>query len=232
MPPSDPARSKAPGPEDHRTTSARLKRDAMRSRILLATMDLFSERKNLSSSIEDVIKAANISRGTFYKYFASMDEALIAVGRKVTDQMTLDILPVYDILTDPIQRISTGMRFFLSRAWTDRRWAGFVVRAELIPNESVLLDYVYGDLRDGLSLAQLEFNNLQAAADSIVGATIEGMRTVMLDRTDDADAYIDDVIRMTLRGMGVSKHKAETACTFSRNYLASRPASAAPATQP
>lgn len=226
--PSTPSSRKKPAvPENHRTVSARIKREAMRARILLATMDLFSERKNLSASIEDVIKAADISRGTFYKYFASMDEALVAVGRQVTDQMTLDILPIYDILTDPIQRISTGMRLFLSRAWTDRRWASFVVRAELIPNESVLLDYVYGDLRDGLSLAQLEFENLQAAADSIIGATIEGMRTMMLGRTSDAPAYIDDVIRMTLRGMGVSKHKAETACAFSRNYHDSQTAAAA-----
>jgi AcrR family transcriptional regulator len=60
-------------------------------------------------------------RGTFYTYFPSMEEALVALGREVTDQMTIDILPVYDVLTDPVQRISTGMRLFLTRAVTDRR---------------------------------------------------------------------------------------------------------------
>lgn len=185
-------------------------------------MDLYSDRNNLSTSIEDVINAADISRGTFYKYFASMDEALIALGRQVTDQMTLDIQPVYDVLTDPLQRISTGMRLFLSRALHDTRWAGFVVRAELIPRESVLLDYVYGDLRNGASLAQLDFGNLQAAADSVLGATVEGMRTMLLGRTKDPDGYIDEVIRLTLRGLGVSKQSAEAANAFARTYAADR----------
>ncbi|NMM04089.1 TetR/AcrR family transcriptional regulator [Paraburkholderia sp. RP-4-7] len=194
----------------------------MRARILHAAMDLYSDRNNLSTSIEDVINAADISRGTFYKYFASMDEALIALGRQVTDQMTLDIQPVYDVLTDPLQRISTGMRLFLARALHDTRWAGFVVRAELIPRESVLLDYVYGDLRDGASLAQLDFSNLQAAADSVLGATVEGMRTMMLGRTQDADGYVDEVIRLTLRSLGVSKQKAEAANAFARTYVADR----------
>lgn len=222
MPTSPTARKTARLREDHRTISARKKRDVMRTRILHATMDLFSERKNLSASIEDIVRAAQISRGTFYKYFSSLDDAFVALGREVTDQMTIDILPVYDVLTDPVQRISTGMRLFLTRALIDRRWAGFVVRAELIPHESVLLEYIYGDLRIGAAQAQLDFSNLQAAADSVMGATVEGMRTIMLDRTTDAFAYIDDVIRITLRGVGVPKQKAESANAFSRTYLASQ----------
>ncbi|NMM04097.1 TetR/AcrR family transcriptional regulator [Paraburkholderia sp. RP-4-7] len=205
--------------EDHRTIAARKKRDAMRVRILNATMEVFAERKKLSTSIEDVVKAADISRGTFYKHFASLEEALIAVGKEVTDRMTLDILPVYDVLTDPLQRVSTGMRLFLARALTDRRWAGFVVRAELIPHESILLDYIYHDLRAGAAEAKLHFDDVTAAADSVMGATVEGMRTIMLGRSKDPQAYISSVIRITLRGLGVPYAAADVATAFSHSYL-------------
>ncbi|MFM0341853.1 TetR/AcrR family transcriptional regulator [Paraburkholderia fungorum] len=205
--------------EDHRTIAARKKRDVMRARILHATMEVFAERKNLSASIEDVVKAADISRGTFYKHFASLEEALTAVGHEATDRMTLDILPVYDVLTDPLQRVSTGMRLFLERALTDRRWAGFVVRAELIPHESILLNYIYHDLRAGQAEAKLDFDDVTAAADSVMGATVEGMRTIMLARSKDPHAYISSVIRITLRGLGVSKENAEVAAAFSHSYL-------------
>lgn len=205
--------------EDHRTIAARKKRDAMRVRILHATMEVFAERKNLSTSIEDVVKAADISRGTFYKHFASLEEALVAVGREATDRMTLDILPIYDVLTDPLQRISTGMRLFLTRALTDRHWAGFVVRAELIPHESILLDYIYHDMRAGAAEAKLRFDDVTAAADSVMGATVEGMRTIMLGRSKDPHSYISSVIRITLLGLGVPSNQADIATAFSKSYL-------------
>jgi AcrR family transcriptional regulator len=210
--------------EDHRSVAARRKRDAMRTRILQTVMDVFSDRKNLSTTIEDVIKAADVSRGTFYKHFSSLEEALTAVGREATDQMTVGILPVYDVLEDPVQRVSTGMRLFLSRAVTDRRWARFVVRAELIPHESVLLDYIYRDVRAGRAEAKMDFDDVTAAADSIMGATVEGMRTILLGRTRDTAAYIDAVIRITLRGLGVDKRRAESATAFSLAHLAAHSA--------
>jgi AcrR family transcriptional regulator len=206
--------------EDHRSVAARRKRNAMRTRILQTVMDVFSDRKNLSTTIEDVIRAAEVSRGTFYKHFSSLEEALTAVGREATDQMTLGILPVYDVLDDPVQRVSTGMRVFLSRAVTDRRWARFVVRAELIPHESVLLEYIYRDVRTGKAEAKMDFDDVTAAADSIMGATVEGMRTILLGRTRDTAAYIDAVIRITLRGLGVDKRRAESATAFSLEHLA------------
>jgi AcrR family transcriptional regulator len=204
---------------DHRTVAARKKRDAMRGRILRATMEVFAERKDLSTSIEDVVKAAGISRGTFYKHFASLEEALVAVGKEATDRMALDILPVYGVLTDPLQRVSTGMRLFLARALTDHCWAGFVVRAELIPHESILLDCIYHDLRAGAAEAKLHFDDVTAAADSVMGATLEGMRTIMLGRSKDPRAYISSVIRITLRGLGVPNDQADVATAFSHWYL-------------
>jgi hypothetical protein len=80
------------------------------------------------------------------KHFASLDEALAAIGQEATDGMTLHILPIYDVLTHPLERISTAMRLFLLRAHTDRRWAAFFLRAELISHQSILLEYVFSDL--------------------------------------------------------------------------------------
>ncbi|WP_420992963.1 TetR/AcrR family transcriptional regulator [Cupriavidus sp. 30B13] len=205
--------------EDHRSVVARKKREQMRARILAAMMDLLSDRANVSTSIEDVVNAAGVSRGTFYKHFTSLDEAFVAVGREVTDQMTLGILPIYDVLTDPVQRVSTGMRLFLTRALSDRRWAGFVLRAELVPHESVLLDYLMNDLRAGAYEGAMDFEDLQAAADSVMGATTEGIRTVLLGRTREPRQYIDNAIRITLRGLGVDKARALEATAFSRSYL-------------
>ena len=211
--------------EDHRTVAARKKREIMRTRILRAIMVLYSDRSKISTSIEDVAREADISRGTFYKHFTSLDEALIAVAREVTDQMTMDMLPIYDAVADPVNRVSTGLRLFLTRALTDHRWAAFVLRAELVAQESVLLKYMMKDLRAGALDGVMEFDNLQAAADSVMGATIEGIRTILLKRTKDPSQYIDSTIRITLRSLAVDKRRAQKAADTSRELVDALPES-------
>ena len=63
----------------------------------------------ISVVVDDVISAAAVSRGSFYKHFASLEEALDAIGRLLADEMTIGLMPVYDMLSDPCnapQRVS------------------------------------------------------------------------------------------------------------------------------
>jgi len=229
-----PVRADMDAPPDHRTVTARRKRDAMRARILSATMDLLADPAKVSVSIEDVARVAQISRGAFYKHFASLEEALAAIGQEATDGMTLHILPVYDVLTHPLERISTAMRLFLLRAHTDRRWAAFFLRAELVQHESILLKYVFADLEAGRDAGLLELPSMQAGVDALIGATLEGVRSMTLRKVDDPEVYIDAVILMVLRGFGVANAQAQEAVAFSKAYLQAGVASAAgePASPP
>lgn len=209
--------------EDHRSVMARRKREAMRARILLAIMASYADRSRIPTSIEEVARAAEISRGTFYNHFTSLDEALIAVGREVTDRMTVDMLPFYEVITDPVNRVSTGLRLMLTRALTDQCWAAFVLRSELVGQESVLMKYLMKDLRSGMLAEAMEFDNLQAAADSVMGATVEGIRTILMRRTKDLDRYIDSVIRIALCGLAVDKRRVLKAAEASREVVAALP---------
>lgn len=206
-------------PLDHRSVTAQRKRDAMRARILSATMDLLEDPSKVSVTIEDVAREAKISRGAFYKHFASLEEAVAAIGQEATDGMTMHILPVYDVLTHPLERISTAMRLFLLRAHTDRRWAAFFIRADLVQDQSILLKYVLADLESGRDAGILDLPSMQAGVDALIGATLEGVRSMNQRKVDDPQAYIDAVILMVLRGFGVENMTAHEAVAFSRSYL-------------
>ncbi|WP_442875259.1 TetR/AcrR family transcriptional regulator [Cupriavidus sp. P-10] len=207
-----------PEPTNHRSLVAQRKRNATRARIIAAILDLVADPANLTVSIEDVVKAAGIARGTFYKHFASMDEALLAMGREVRDQFTVAILPAYNVLTHPLQRFSCGMHCFLAHAQADRRWAGFALREELVPGRSLLLDCVTADLRAGAYEGCMEIDDLQAAVDLVLGCILEGIRTMFFGRTRDPRHYIDTSIRMALRSLGVDKAAAAEAAAFAREY--------------
>ena len=212
---------------DHRSLVAQKKRDAMHVRILEATMAVFADRAHISPSIELVVRQADVSRGTFYKHFATLDEALVAAAQLLTDEMTIGMFPVYDVVDEPVNRVSTGMRLFLTRAAMDKTWAGFVYRAELVPTQSLLLKHLTDDLQRGERSGQFTFESQSAARDLVIGLTMEAMRGMVLGRIVDFRGYIDASISLVLRAFGVTPARCKEAVEFSRTHLMSWSADAA-----
>lgn len=69
-----------PGP--HRLPRE-LVRENQRRRILLAALDVFSERGFASATVRDLIRAAHVSRATFYEIFADKEACMAALHEDV-----------------------------------------------------------------------------------------------------------------------------------------------------
>ena len=63
--------------ENFRSRVAAEKRDRMRARLLAATMQVCGGPDVVV--VDDVVRAAKVSRGAFYRYFQSLDEAVAAL---------------------------------------------------------------------------------------------------------------------------------------------------------
>ena len=203
---------------DHRVEVAARKRALTRTRLLDATMKVFAGVVDRMPVIEDVVRMAEVSRGTFYLHFLSVDEALHAVSQAQSDQMTRDILPVYDILKEPWQRFAVGFRLFLKRAYADPAWASFVTRSNTDSDKLLVTAYMKEDLRLGRENGQFSFADLTVAVDFMMGASVAGIRTLGLGIADPA-TYMDESVRMALVGLGSSSRLCERGVKFSREYL-------------
>lgn len=157
--PSGPAGDKPE--QDHRSRNAARKRVQMRARILMATMHIYASGTKDNPAIDDVIKEAGVSRGTFYKYFDSLDLAFLAVGQEISDQFALDLLPIYDILKEPWQRFAVGFRLPLLRASIDPQWASFVTRTEVWPRSSIVARKMVADLQLGLDAGVFQVDDVE-----------------------------------------------------------------------
>lgn len=170
-----PARSED---SDHRSLSARIKRESTRLRILEATMRVFARSVDDTPVIEDVVKEANIARGTFYKYFDSLDQALVATGTLANDRMIADIKSVYEFLKEPWQRVCVGFRVYMVRALQDPSWAAFITRMDTWSQESIITQRMARDLGQGKRLGQFDIDDIDAAVDFIKGASLGGVYAV------------------------------------------------------
>jgi AcrR family transcriptional regulator len=62
-------------------------RTARRSELAAAAARVFAERGVANTSVSDIVKAAGVAQGTFYLYFQSKDDVLLAVVDEMAEQL-------------------------------------------------------------------------------------------------------------------------------------------------
>lgn len=203
---------------DHRSKIAEKKRVMMRTKLIDAATRVFADRTGPSPVIDDVIREAKVSRGTFYNYFDSLEQVLAAIGQEFSNQMMADILPAYDVLTEPWQRASVGFRVFLVRALLDRKWAGFMALPDAWPHHTLLAKYMGADLESGKRSGQFHFDDLPAATDFLMGATSQAIQSIR-QGVSDPNVYMNACTRMALASLGCTHKLCNDGVAFSLSYL-------------
>src|ERR1700732_983396 len=92
--------------EDHRTRVAAGRRERMYARLVESALLVFGERGMDASVIDELIRTASVSRGTFYNYFRTNEDLLIAVSLAVSNEMLRVVDPLAHAETDPAARIA------------------------------------------------------------------------------------------------------------------------------
>ena len=186
----------------------------MRERLITATMDAYLQAEpSRHPVIDDVIRVAAVSRGTFYKYFDSLDEVLAEIGRRVADEMLASFSLIFGDSDDAAMRVASGPLMALARSAMEPRHGAFISRVDFI-------DYLAGpdprhqlverSLIAGREAGVLKFQSLPAAIDAVIGLSVEGARRILRTRTLDG-AYIREVATMVLLALGLPRRAADQA---------------------
>lgn len=94
--------------------------EAQRVRILVALAETMADKGYVATTVADVLKAAGISRETFYQQFSSKQDAFMAAFEGA-GELALDALAESGWVsrsttdsTDPIDRFAAGLRTYLA----------------------------------------------------------------------------------------------------------------------
>ena len=153
---------------DHRPRVAAERRERMRQRLIESALLVFSEKGVESSMIHDVVLTANVSQGTFYNYFRSCDELLIATGEQLKNELLILIEQEVRTIADPAERLATGLRLFLHTTQAFPLLARFAHQTGL----HIVGHHVVEQLGDGRSRVVLSTEAtgaLATFADSLTG---------------------------------------------------------------
>lgn len=195
--------------QDHRHRVAAERRERMRARLLASAMRLVAEKGPAETSIDDVISAAEVSRGTFYKYFPSPDALVQELAIEIANELITMAEPVVRSYADPAERVSSGMRLVCRLAIDHPLAATFLVRLGWPDARSpnMLLDFVKRDLAEGIRQGRFTRMPIALALNVVTGAVL-GATHCMLE-PGCAHDFAEQSAAAALRGLGLDAKSAE-----------------------
>jgi AcrR family transcriptional regulator len=116
-----------------RAEIGREKRARTRAQIVEAGLILLADRPPEALTVDAIVEAAGVAKGTFYYHFESVEELVAAVGANLADSFDELLAPSRLSEPDPIVRMSLAFTQFLEKAINDPLWGRLVVRSVEAP---------------------------------------------------------------------------------------------------
>jgi AcrR family transcriptional regulator len=181
----------------------------MRRTLVEAALLVFAEKGVDASVIDDVINAAGVSRGTFYNYFRTNSELLIAANEELGNELVQRIEESVASLPTPAARLATGIRLYFDVARRFPLLAHFLARVgpRAAGPSNLLYTYLPVHLAEGMKRGEFIAMPTSAALDIIVGSGI--LAVARISSGDADDSYLRACLLGLLRSLGYSADRAE-----------------------
>ena len=199
--------------EDHRPRVAAERRARMRRTLVEAALLVFAEKGVDASVIDDVITAAGVSRGTFYNYFRTNGELLIAANEELGNELVRHIEERVASLSTPAARLATGIRLYFDVARRFPLLAHFLARVgpQAAGPSNLLYTYLPVHLAEGIKRGEFVGMAMLAALDIIVGSGILVVTRISAGEADDK--YLHACLLGLMRSLGYPSERAEALVT-------------------
>jgi AcrR family transcriptional regulator len=172
---------------------------------------MFAERGVTATSVADIVRTAGVAQGTFYLYFETKDDVVLAVVEEVAEQLLTAVsADLSRPELSPVERLSafSGVLTSLTGDSSLADVADFIHRPEnqrlhdrfaehFLPG---LVPLIERTIADGVADGTFDVPDARAAAWFILG----GLRSIELAGTPVADmpAALDEATRLALRTLG------------------------------
>jgi AcrR family transcriptional regulator len=194
-----------------RAEIGRLKRERTRGGIIDTAIKVIAERGFDAPTIDDFVLAADVARGTFYNYFQTREELLMAVGAHVVDTLDRQLLRLYKAAgsDDPALRMSVALRHFVQMSRERPHWGWIIVR--MIPIEGGPLSEemrrgVLDDLTSGKRRGRFKMKSIDAALAFAMGTLMISIRTALSHNVPED--FAESMAILFFQGLGMSAKEA------------------------
>lgn len=175
-----------------------------RNRLIEAAARIIGLQGEHMPSIEDFIQEAGVSRGTFYKHFATRHDLMTALWEKVGRDPYRQTWIAYAGVPDRAERVMIGVKHQLLRATRNPAWGWLVLRIWLEEGEMYedVTSLARADIDAGQKEGRFSFQDSAHAADLVFGALMGATKTILTSGRDEE--FIAEAAMMILRLLGLT----------------------------
>jgi AcrR family transcriptional regulator len=199
---------------DHRVKVAAIRREEMQNRLLLSAIALASEKSIHEISVEDIIDRAEVSRGTFYKYFTTVPQLFAVLAKKISNEFIIAFDNIIPNIPDAAVRVAISTRIAI-RLLVSVPLLGRLTLQIQWPHPDPEINGFKSVERDiKLGISQGCFNKMPPAmgVSLVIGSMIGAVSTML--QKPPAKGYEDQVTYHILLGLGLSTESATTLSTL------------------
>jgi AcrR family transcriptional regulator len=190
-----------------RAEIGREKRTRTRTQLIEAAKTLLAERPIEAVTVDEVVTAAGVAKGTFYYHFNDLEELAAAVASELAHGFDTLIQPRLVALSDPVERVAGGLMAFLDKAVEDPTWGRLVLNGPGPPElGSSVRHNLMVDLMAARQLGKLGLDDVELAADLVIGIWREVTRGIVEARL--AAGGVDVACAGMLRALGLTRSQA------------------------
>lgn len=175
--------------------------------MIQAAIPIFAERGPDLPVIDDFAKAAGVSRGTFYNYFATTRELLDACLVVLFDDVIELIAPRVADQPNPVIRLATAARLFYRKASAEPVFRGFLGSVSGVGKMAAR--HGRADLIEAREQGLITIPDLALAEAVAFGIMVFALRAERAGVSDPARA--DEVVRTILIALQVAPELIEQA---------------------
>lgn len=183
-----------------------------RAALVAAGQRLFCERPVDAVAIDDIVQAADVSKGSFYNHFTDRDALVREVTAQIRSEVEHAVSRANDGVTDPARRMARAVCVYLRYAVNDPERAGVLVRihsghtSTSTPLNKGLVD----DVALGLSQGRFSVPTMEAGVLYVLGvAQLALIRVTQEPTMTLAVSLAQQMCTLLLRGLGVPGSEPE-----------------------
>jgi AcrR family transcriptional regulator len=188
-------------------------KELSRDAILASALDLFARRGYGAVRVEDVARAAGVSRTTFYNHFSEREEILAALFERLLGDDAGELEPGDG--SPPLERVRATVQNAIRRMLDQEQLARFVyslpVRHEALlkpdrPSTPAVFRAVHRLIEEGVSRGEVRDDvPVELLCVQVHAALEQAMRAWAEGRTDDPLPRADQLVDLALNGIAAER---------------------------
>lgn len=183
-----------------------------RDALLKAGRRLFAREAADAVSIDAVVAAAGVSKGSFYNHFADRGSLVEAVVAEIRDALHEEVARANEGIADPARRMARAVCVFFRYAVEDAEGAGALARIHgaYIASSAPYNRPLVADIGDGLATGRFGIPTLDSGVMLVIGVVQAGMQSILMEPVPAlAVAKAQQLSMLILRALGVESAEAE-----------------------